>query len=696
MKILNPVRDKSDKTKMLFSSITKATPMGRQSVALMQHGLWGLMIVVLFASVTTAQQPAPSQIDAPLLDVSHGLRAYHLVENLLAERPNLPAKSDPIRVTGLLGVKLTLRSQGITVGHGEAYREDLGLGLDQPIEAIDLVPLIRRATEQAKAEVLESLADARLRAILEGRTMPDPVELAVADVYTRIIVDLELAYDLERIKVAKDAAPDTVFARFAPGYHGLTLINEATGARAWIWPGEVISRNISPPSQLTLGLKQIGIDRSNVTTLARPDGIDLARFNTILLVRPAPERQPTRIIRSGVDAPRYTMDEHQLSTMSDLLIGHLFQRFTSDNRLRGTYHPTSGRYDPSIAADDQAALTCYAVMHHARYLSDTRALDETPRQYAQRALDAATLLAQNTLNLKEEADLRVLSLTLLTMLEAPPGMADDQLRERVGRRLMQEVTHRKHAAGKPSELDSGSTALAAAALAGWYARTRQPEIGRLASSLIDAFWSDPQKVPNISALPWLLLAHAWVGDLVVVDEVVESRPEEVNRRRSAIARLIDQICQYQVIETPAFGPDDVKGGFVLSPGPAGSPPNPDWHNAQPLMLLSTALRDDAITAGQDKMGWLIAVSFSARFIEQLMMDDASCYYVRDSVSALGGVRMAPWDNRLALAPSAMSLLAITELQTTLAEMRGKSTTQDESDAPTGTQEQKLDTADMQE
>ena len=223
----------------------------------------------------------------------------------------------------------------------------MGLDLDQPAGSVDLVPLIRQATEQAKAEVAENLNDARMRALLEGRSIPDPVELSVADVHSRIIVDLELAYDLQQIKIPNDAGQDAVFAQFAPGYHGLAFINEATGARAWIWPGEVIARNIAPASQLMLGLKQIGIDRSYVGQLAKPDGLALARFKTILLVRPAPEKKPMRIIRSGVDSPRYALEERQLESMSDRLVQHLVQRFTSDSQLRGTYHPTSGRLRPA-------------------------------------------------------------------------------------------------------------------------------------------------------------------------------------------------------------------------------------------------------------------------------------------------------------------------------------------------------------
>ena len=351
-------------------------------------------------------------------------------------------------------------------------------------------------------------------------------------------------------------------------------------------------------------------------------------------------------------------------SISDRLIEHLSSRFTSDGEVRGTYHPTSGRYDPPLAVDDQAALACYAMAHYSRYLKQVKPLNRSADAFAGRATRLAEQIANKVLFSQDEPEPRVLSLLLLTLLEAPDSIIDQELRDRLGAKLLAYVKTQHNQA--EHKMNAGASSLSAAALGAWYERTRDEEVGELVWDLMDQLWTDPQRAPNLVALPWLALTQEWVGELLAQADDTGQRKAELDRRRLVMAKVIDRLCAYQVIDKPRLGPDDVQGGFVLSPGPAGSPPNPDWRNAQPLMFISTMLRDQAATSGQDKLGWLLSAGYSARFVEQLMMNDASSYYLKDRFAARGAVRMAPWDNRLALAPTAMSLLAVTELQTSLA------------------------------
>lgn len=637
---------------------------------------WGVVCGLLLALGLSGGRPAWGQapadgqgIEAPLLDVSHAQRAYGLVETWLADSPEVPTRAEPIRVTGLLGVRLTLRSEGIVVGEGEAYRDDVSATMGQPGPAVDLVALLDKATRQAKAGVLDSLADTRLRAVLEGRSVPESKQLRVTDVSGQIVVDLELGYALESLAVPAGADADTVFTRFAPCYHGLGFVNGQTGVWSWVWPGEASARNISPGSQLVLGLKRLGFERSAVSELARPGGIGMARFKTIHMVRPSAGVDPLRLVRSGSDLPKYAVSDRELASMSDRLIEHLYNRITTTHEVRGTYLPTSGRYDPPVAPDDQAALVCYAIMHHARYIYQARPNDNSPAIYVRRVRQVASAITGRVLRAGEEADPRVVALMLLTELETPVADADPQARDRLGALLMRLVHADADPDGVGAGLNEGELALSAAALATLFDRTRDPAAGKSVRALIGRLWGPDDKTPNLSALPWLVLAQERAGALLAEADPFGASRTELSSHRDAIAQVIDRLCQRQVIEKPALGPDDVLGGYVLTPGPAGSPPNPDWRNVQPLMFLAIALRDGEVTAGRDKLGWLLSAGYAARFVGQLMMDEAACYYVRDRVSARGGVRMAPWDNRLALAPSAMSLIALTELQTTLLTFR---------------------------
>jgi hypothetical protein len=624
----------------------------------------GMIGAEMTATPVRAQGVGEATIDAPLVDASHGLRAYRQVEAWLRGPSEARQGVGPIRVTGLIGVRLVMRSEGIVVGEGTAYRGDVLAALDGPGEAVDLIPILLLATERAEVGVRESLADTRLRAVLAGRSLPDTKELTVADISANLNVELELGYGLRTITVPVDADREAVFARFAPCYHGLAFVDAKRGAWSWVWPGEAISRNISPSSQLALGLKGLGMEREAIKDLARQGGPGLARFRTVHIVRPYSGAQPTELVRSSIRQPRYAVSERELVSMGDRLVEHLLNRFTSDDRVRGTYHPTSGRFDPAVAVDGQAALACYAVVHYSRYLIGVRPEDKSPLVYARRATRLASQMVLRLLDSQEQVGPRVLALVLMTLLEAPESESDQALRDRLGEQLLERVL--LDGADGEAGMNSGEAALVSAALASLYERTREEKLGEAVWALMQRQWAEEGRVPNLAALPWLALAQERAGGLLVDADASGDRRAELDRWRTTMSRVIEVLCKHQVIEKPELGPDDVLGGFVLTPGPEGSPPNPDWRNAQPLMFISIMLRDEQATKGRDKLGWLLSAGYSARFVGQLMMDDSSCYYVRDRVGARGGVRMAPWDNRLALAPAAMSLLAVTELQTSLA------------------------------
>ena len=166
--------------------------------------------------------------------------------------------------------------------------------------------------------------------------------------------------------------------------------------------------------------------------------------------------------------------------------------------------------------------------------------------------------------------------------------------------------------------------------------------------------------PRALSLYWYALAHSRSAKRLAEQDA--SSAVSVQSRSSALARLVNTLSEQQVIEPPLLGPDDVLGGFQLYRGPAGSPPNPNWTSASLLAFLAVAMRDPGITEDQDPFGWLLTASLGARFVAQLMMDRPSCFYVRSLDDALDGVRLALWDNQLAIAPTAMSLLAMVELR----------------------------------
>jgi hypothetical protein len=92
---------------------------------------------------------------------------------------------------------------------------------------------------------------------------------------------------------------------------------------------------------------------------------------------------------------------------------------------------------------------------------------------------------------------------------------------------------------------------------------------------------------------------------------------------------------------------------------------PTWRSASLLAALTPAIGVRDFVDADDLPRWIVDASLGARFLKQLTMEQANCYYARNPAEALGGVRLAFWDNRQPLAATAMSLLAVTELQVAL-------------------------------
>ena len=103
-------------------------------------------------------------------------------------------------------------------------------------------------------------------------------------------------------------------------------------------------------------------------------------------------------------------------------------------------------------------------------------------------------------------------------------------------------------------------------------------------------------------------------------------------------------------------------------------PTPDWHSARYLACLSAAAGVSKVqppatpTAAHfdQQVDLLLDCGLAARFLAQLTFDNANSAYVRNRGDVLGGVRQSLSDNRLTVAATAMALLAVTDLQETLA------------------------------
>ncbi len=200
----------------------------------------------------TATQPAvdtiiPPAMEAPLVDWSHARLAYRMIEQWTADAtlPLAPSK-ESIRVSGLAGVKITLRWLGLTVGSGQVTVTDLAPG-----SSVNLVPLIREATTQALNAVAHTVEAGEQRAASADQNPPAAASAApavnMAQVGPHLAIDLQLARTPEPILLAANADDAAIFYQFVPDAQGLRM-TKSKGEHlkeAWMWPASRSGRQHS-------------------------------------------------------------------------------------------------------------------------------------------------------------------------------------------------------------------------------------------------------------------------------------------------------------------------------------------------------------------------------------------------------------------------------------------------------------------
>ena len=269
----------------------------------------------------------------------------------------------------------------------------------------------------------------------------------------------------------------------------------------------------------------------------------------------------------------------------------------------------------------------------------------------------------------EDAGTAVLALRLLTLLdvESPnlgraAAAVDDVTRQSLVDALMKRV--------KPDGTvheNQATTAITAAALATWYDAPAGPEGGRggragargdVAADRVGSRTSRRCRGMRWRTSGRLVRSPARPSD-------PDAATQAVAAREKGLATQIETLLEQQVIERPVLGPMDVLGGFELAAAPPGTPPNPDWRTAMLLQFLAISARTPGVSDGHNMLGWLLSAGLAGRFMGQLMLDDPGLYYTRSPDDARGGLRMALWDNREAVGPNALALLAVTDLRETI-------------------------------
>ncbi|MEM6507315.1 MAG: hypothetical protein AAF711_17895 [Planctomycetota bacterium] len=646
----------------------------------LRNTLGCLIVGMLFAQQAVAQGVAEldPEPEAPLVGWADGEAAFEWVQGWLRSGDGVPADADlPDRaVTGLFGVYITLRDDGRALGRGQALRSDIQDTIDDPGKPIQLAPLLAAATREA----LEQLRDKQMKRAIElNITDPELLELAILDTHKRVQLDIQLGHSLASIILPMNAPDEAVFQTFAAGYHGLRLAGPLAGKADYAWPGIELSRNHSPPRQVFRLMDLQGYDADELPLVARADGPALQRFETIHMVRPGPAQPMRQLIRGNVLLPQQIIDGRTIAGLAERTAQYLDQLITTDpndgfEQVRGTYQPSLERYAPQWADARETALLCYALTRYSGIAIGAETGGQTMMARCERVLRIVEQLVPNAVPENLPPKHLTAAFMLMTLCETPVRLTPDQLviRDRLGKALL-DLRHPEGGfrieAGEDKRLPRASAAVVTAALAAYYDSTRSRTLIEPVWAILTELMNANENNARVVDLLWVMHAIDAAGpQLAKAQADPDAAGKTFKAWQKKIAEYLDVLTEQQVRSKPLLGPEDVIGGFILEKAAPGSPPEPTWQSAMPTALLALGLRDPGIIPADKTFGPVLTAGLGARFLGQLIITSPSAYYLRDREPALGGVRRTLWDNTLYPDCSAITLIALAELQQTLMEL----------------------------
>ena len=503
-----------------------------------------------------------------------------------------------------------------------------------------------------------------------------------------LIVDLQVARLPEPIYLRRDSSETEIYPLFAPGFHGLRQSHrhpEESDGPVLIWPASSLAANYSPQDQVRqlLGKR----NRLNIRKVTPEVGrTDVQRFEVIHFTRVGLNHPAEQLVRGNRLVPTNGLTEPTIAAMSERLAAHLIKRQHQDGAFRGTFLPTADRFKQDHAGVEETALAAYALTRYANTLRTVAiSMTATDSELASQALNSAkravTFSSPYLLNKAQPPQPTALALMLMTIVDSP--VLGDHKRQRnvLGQRILGlrdddglfRTSSRSQGQNGGRRLSPTGQAMMVAALAALYEQTRDAPLGQKIDASLDRIWQSVGDRPLIGALPWLIEASL---------RMRHPQGDPPNRRGQAntsipksqrVATVIDIVGQLRnrlITQAPAIGPPDVIGGFELT-GKSRGAPTPDWRSAEGLFLLALARRYPRLVEGQNVIRYTLDCVLAARFLAQLMVDEPSCFYMRRPDVALGGVRASLYDNTLGVTPTAMTLLAVAELQQMLAGLDGE-------------------------
>ena len=584
--------------------------------------VFGALWLVIVGGITQAQ---------PIPDAAPVMRCYQAIEARVRAwgAPGSEPIEDPPEATG---ATLTLRLGGRVIGRGVSFA-DAGHN-------------VARAFDEAWAEAESSL-------IVEKDALADERRLTLA---ARITTDLEISGALRPLV---GATFEAAAMALSPGLDGVAIRegDRITG----VFPGTQLATGLLPDRAMRVAAGKLGLPPTDLDRMRRDHDLTLYSFRTQHLAQARPGGSPQFLQRGGTYVPLANVTGANLRATADAIASHLLTHAWTGPEaygLRGDYHPTSGLYEPLIGEPMDQALVAFALARYAQTPGVNAETGARSTQLARTILHDLTVIAADEADLAADPVASAMWLAgWMELIGVEPTAREDAEFGAFSTLALGAVRKGIDSSPAWNSLAPGAKALVAYALVRVGAAGLDADAAARARTIMGELLSGATPAQLASLMPWILWAE------------LEASPGERVPAELALRDFRSLTWEFQVEESPAQSANaDLSGGIVFT---RGGMRLPTWQTLRPLAAIATMVGNPTLTSEDELALEVAAVRRSMRFLMQLAIREGELSMVQSERRAIGGVRLALWDQTEGLDANATGLLAVCELLRSVAARSGR-------------------------
>ncbi|MFU8827929.1 MAG: hypothetical protein ACNA8P_00675 [Phycisphaerales bacterium] len=588
------------------------------------------MLATLLAGEARADRPSAADTFQVYQTLDGWLRT-----NSIPER-SAPRAERAIDPRNCAGAALVLRFSGQVIGRAEVISEN------------------RTAVWEAATKAWE---DAYPR-LIDGIPNDALYEDRLRERLARMTIDLQLAGELVPL-------PSETFSAAAmlinPGRQGAMA---RTGDRfSAVFPSSILTFQSTAdagfdPSEraLRVAVTRLGLPPVDLATIRSSDPVALYRFNMVHLAQVKPGLPPTFLVRGGRLVSEAAVNTANLKTAADSAAEYLIQlEWPGDEPLGmlGDYRASANRYEPYIAPAREQATAAFALARYATAGSTSPARGRHAAEFATGVLDQLTRAVEDQVDLRTDPAALATWVLAWAHLQATAAEITPEKRAYLEQYADASVSQliADDSAAEFAQLGPGGRALRAYALARVSSVMEGERADRsrvIASADVRALFRELPAGQLVAAMPWLGWAELHLA------QGRDSVPAGI-----AMRDLRETIWEFQVDPVSAGVEDaDLVGGIVFA---RGSTQLPTWQTLRPVALLATMLGDERLTEQDELFRQITPLTRSLRFVLQLSTSDAEGHMYPVPSRAIGGLRLATWDQTVSVDATSLGLLVLCEV-----------------------------------